>query len=340
MPSTTQNANDINSVNYASGDTSWSSVFASRINASDGQYTEVDLDYGDQSEWLEIEYNNFTEIVSTDQIDSVTAKIEGSQVGIQHQSSPQVRFSDDNGSSWCSGHTFTNFQGSTDVTKSITCSHHSWTYNTVDDLRVQYRTGVVDEDNQTYRIDFSQTTVVYSEIAPNVPTNLAETFNFDNNTINVSWTASTGNPVVNYTVDYNGTTTTVSGTSVTLTNLDYNTQYVIKVRANGVDNSSAYTSTVTSDYTRTAPLEDINFTYAPLRETGFCLKWENISGGVSNWKLVYYDGSTTSPPTVTPASDEFDYKWTGLTKNKRHLFKLVARNGDNLYDEGGAKVIG
>lgn len=330
MPSTTQNANDISSENYASGDTSWSPTFSSRITDSDDDYTEVDLDFGDQSEWLEIEYNNFTEIVSTDQIDSVTAKIEGSQLGLQHQSTPQVRFSDDNGFSWCSGHTFTNFQGGTDVTKSITCSHHAWTYNSVNDLRVQYRTGVVDEDSITYRIDFSQTTVVYSEIAPNVPTNLSASLNPYNNLITASWTASTGTTVSNYTVDYNGTTTTTSSTSINITVTDPNTTYAVKVRANGVDNSSAYTSAVTTDYTLTQDIENADFTVTPLREDGFVLNWKNLLNGVTNWKVEQYNGSSWTTLTTASATT-FTYKVTGLDNTIEYKFRLSASNGDSVY---------
>ena len=328
MTTENQDASDISSEVYISGDISWSPTFSSLIRDDDNDYTEVDLDYGDQSEWLEIEYGSFG-ASSTDQIDSVTVHIKGVHTGLQHQSTPQVRFSDDNGTSWCSGHYFTNF-GSTETTKSIACSHHSWDYNSVDDIRVQYRTGSVDEDNITYKIDYSYLTVVYSEIAPNVPTNFSASLNPYNNLITASWTASTGTAVSNYTVDYNGTTTTTSSTSINITVTDLNTAYAVKVRANGTDNSSAYTSTVTTDYTLTQDIENADFTVTPLREDGFVLNWKNLLNGVTNWKVEQYNGSSWTTLTTASATS-FTYKVTGLDNTIEYKFRLSASNGDSVY---------
>lgn len=342
MPTESQDALTIDNVTASSGNASWSPTINSRIRNSDDEYTEVDLvtvGSADTSDYLQMEYDTFNNISSTDQIDSLQVSIEGHYESLQHQASQYIYLSDDLGSSFCSGHPITALPVNNDATRTITCSHHSWTYSNIDYIIVRFQVQGADE-NVTYYVDYSYLTATYSEIAPNVPTNLAADLNVAEDKIDVSWTASTGTTVVNYTVDYNGTTTTVSGTSTTLTNLDPNIQYVIKVRANGTDNSSAYSSTVTTNYTKTASLDDVSFSYAPIREEGFLLKWSNVtSGTVGGWKIGYLRDAS-NPTEITVSATTFDYAITGLSTTDGQIeFRLTAYNNDVVYDEEGSKVL-
>jgi hypothetical protein len=334
MPTESQEALTIDNVTASSGNASWSPTTNSLIRNSDNNYTEVDLvtiGSADTSDYLQMGYDNFDNISSTDQIDSLQVSIEGHYESLQHQASMRLTVSSNNGSSFCSGHSLIVFPVNTDATRTITCSHHSWTYSNIDDIVTQFQVQGADE-NVTYYVDYSYLTATYSEVAPNVPTNLSASLNPYNNVITASWTASTGTTVSNYTVDYNGTTTTTSSTSINInvTDPDPNTAYAVKVRANGVDNSSAYTSTVTTVYTFTQDIENADFTVTPLREDGFVLNWKNLLNGVTNWKVEQYNGSSWTTLTTASATT-FTYKVTGLDNTIEYKFRLSASNGDSVY---------
>ena len=334
MPTETNAADTSTNETASSGNASWSPTTNTRIVSSDDFYVEVDLvtvGSADTSDYLKMGYGSFNNISSTDQIDSLQVSIEGHFEGLQHQSSQYIYLSDDLGTSYCDGHYITPLPVNNDATRTITCSHHTWTYSNIDYILVRFQIQGADE-NVTYYVDHSYLTATYSEVAPNVPTNLSASLNPYNNVITASWTASTGTTVSNYTVDYNGTTTTTSSTSINInvTDPDPNTAYAVKVRANGVDNSSAYTSTVTTVYTFTQDIENADFTVTPLREDGFVLNWKNLLNGVTNWKVEQYNGSSWTTLTTASATT-FTYKVTGLDNTIEYKFRLSASNGDSVY---------
>jgi chitodextrinase len=85
--------------------------------------------------------------------------------------------------------------------------------------------------------------------APSAPSDLkADIANITQTSIKLNWSASTDNvAVTEYEVLYNGKTVTVTGTSVTLSNLTPNVNYSIKVRAkDGAGNLSEYSQPETA----------------------------------------------------------------------------------------------
>lgn len=163
--------------------------------------------------------------------------------------------------------------------------------------------------------------------APGVPTGLAAS-NVTDTTVDLDWSASTDNVgVIGYKVYINGSNpVSVSGTSVTLTDLTQNTAYTFTVSAyDAADNESGQSSGVnvtTAD--GEAPSVPTGLVASNVTTTAVDLDW-NVSTdnvGVTGYR-IYIDGS--NPISVSSNSVTV----TGLDPDTSYAFSVSA------YDAAG-----
>lgn len=136
--------------------------------------------------------------------------------------------------------------------------------------------------------------------------------------LNVSWNAANG--AANYSLQReNGPTTTVSGTSTTVTGLNPNTPYRFRVRAQNSSGNSAYTGWVTG--TTRLPLPEVppNFALLGFSETEVQLGW-----GSATWASTYEvdlngfverTGITGTTTLFTGLDDGETYTWRVRSRN-------------------------
>ncbi|MEO1418192.1 MAG: S8 family serine peptidase [Bacteroidota bacterium] len=136
------------------------------------------------------------------------------------------------------------------------------------------------------------------------PGNLTSS-NITDNSFDLSWNAVSG--ANGYTVNINGSTTTVSGTSYSATGLIAGTPHSVSVSANCSGGGSGTPSTTNVTTTGVRPL-DCNgtvssFPYAEGFESG--AGWAQASGDDGDW--IQYSGSTPSSSTGPTAASEGTY---------------------------------
>ncbi|MYD23440.1 MAG: hypothetical protein F4X04_14570, partial [Holophagales bacterium] len=173
--------------------------------------------------------------------------------------------------------------------------------------------------------------------APGVPTGLTVTAS-DSFTLLVEWTArTTGGSVVSYTLRWRrqGTTdwtsqTGYSGASGSIGSLTAGAAYEVQVRANGTDQNSDYTSTVTASTAAPAPGAPVAFAGTP-GDGQVSLSWAaNPVGGVpTDADLQYRQGSSGAWTDVT-IGFVFAHSVTGLTNGSSYQFRV------RLSNAGGA----
>ena len=173
--------------------------------------------------------------------------------------------------------------------------------------------------------------------APGVPTGLTVTAS-DSFTLLVEWTApTTGGTVVSYTLRWRrqGTTdwtsqTGYSGASGSISSLTAGAAYEVQVRANGTDQNSDYTSTVTASTAAPAPGAPLAFAGTP-GDGQVSLSWAaNPVGGVpTDADLQYRQGSSGAWTDVT-IGFVFTHTVTGLTNGSSYQFRV------RLSNAGGA----
>ena len=162
--------------------------------------------------------------------------------------------------------------------------------------------------------------------APTVPTNVMisneTTFSLD-----VSWTASTDNiGVTSYEIYVDGNlSTAVSSTSTTLSNLNSNTTYAIRILAKDLaDNTSAQSTAVngTTLEDTEAPTTPTNVAIINETDTAFTVTWTASTDNTSVTRYDVYldgnlDGSTTTAVT---------YDVSGLTPSTTYAVTIEAKD--------------
>ncbi|MFY0604106.1 MAG: endonuclease [Flavobacteriaceae bacterium] len=176
--------------------------------------------------------------------------------------------------------------------------------------------------------------------APTVPTNVSvsneTTFSLD-----VSWTASTDNvAVTSYDIYVDGNIyTAVSSTSTTLTGLDSNTTYAIRVSAKDVANNASAQSTSVNGTTledTQPPTAPTNVTVSNETDTTFMITW---TASTDNTAVTGYDiyldgnlnGSTTTATT---------YDVSGLTASTTYVITIKAKDAVNNQSTASTPVNG
>lgn len=178
MATESENASSGSNSSYLSGE-SWSSTNNILTeNGTDATVTVATLYGGNNySDWLLVDFNNFSRS-SSDVINHVYVRTHG-QVATSSLSSIdwEVEFSANSGSSWCSGHTMSNWFSTSEIDRnSGTCTHHSWTYSNINSLRARIRAynfpsgtfsgGGIRIDHVEAVVDYSSPTVPSTPSAP------------------------------------------------------------------------------------------------------------------------------------------------------------------------------
>ncbi|MBR3413674.1 MAG: fibronectin type III domain-containing protein, partial [Bacteroidales bacterium] len=160
------------------------------------------------------------------------------------------------------------------------------------------------------------------------------------NAATISWTAGTGN--LNYELEYgphgfaHGTGMTQSATAspVTVSNLNYETQYDVYVRAFCENNASSAWSAVTSFTTEAQGSEDCdpvtNLTATEITENSAVISWTAGATG-DEWEVVLTDADGT---TLSEArTHEQSYQLNGLTPGTAYIVKVRTVCGDDQYSD-------
>ncbi|MBR3412181.1 MAG: fibronectin type III domain-containing protein [Bacteroidales bacterium] len=160
------------------------------------------------------------------------------------------------------------------------------------------------------------------------------------NAATVSWTAGAGN--TSYELEYGphgfahgtGMTQTATTAPVTITNLNYETQYDVYVRAFCEQNASSAWSIVTSFTTEAQGSEDCdpvtNLTATEITENSAVVSWTAGATG-DEWEVVLTDaGGTMLSETRT---HEQRYQLNGLTPGTSYIVKVRTVCGDDQYSD-------
>jgi chitodextrinase len=175
---------------------------------------------------------------------------------------------------------------------------------------------------------FTSTSVPDTQ-APTAPTGLS-TSNITENSIDVSWTASSDNVgVTGYDVYQNGNLqTTVASTSYQATGLTANTSYSFYVIAkDAANNSSTQSSTVNATTTApdtTAPTAPTNLTASGTTDASTNLTW---TASTDNVAVTSYD--VLSGATVIGNTTNTSFSVTGLAQNTAYSFSVIAKDAAN-----------
>ena len=158
------------------------------------------------------------------------------------------------------------------------------------------------------------------------------------NAATVSWTAGEGN--ISYELEYGthgfahgtGTTQTATSSPITISNLNYETQYDVYVRAFCEQNASSAWSTVTSFTTEAQGSEDCdpvtNLTATEITENSAVVSWTAGATG-SEWEVVL---TNASGATLSEArTHEQRYQLNGLTPGTSYIVKVRTVCGDDQY---------
>jgi len=189
-----------------------------------------------------------------------------------------------------------------------------------------------DNDNWQYTRNFGDLVLVSSDTqAPTAPASLGSS-TLTQNSVNLTWTASTDNVgVTGYDVYRNGTkinAADITGTTYAATGLSGSTSYQFYVKAkDAVGNVSANSNTITVTTPDTqAPGAPGNINITNLSPTSFNLTWsastDNV--GVTGYD-VYIGGIKFNASLVTTTS----FSATGLTPSTTYAIYVVARDAAN-----------
>ena len=158
------------------------------------------------------------------------------------------------------------------------------------------------------------------------------------NSVTVNWTAGTGN--ISFELEYGprgfshgaGSTTTATGSPAVISNLDYETQYDVYVRAVCEQNIFSPWSTVSTFTTGERPSEDCdpvqNLTVTNVTETSADVTWQPGPTG-DHWQVVLTDGAgSTISDNVTA---ERQATFSNLTPGTNYTVKVRTDCGDGNY---------
>ena len=160
------------------------------------------------------------------------------------------------------------------------------------------------------------------------------------NAATVNWTAGEGN--ISYELEYGthgfahgtGTTQTATSSPITISNLNYETQYDVYVRAFCEQNASSAWSIVTSFTTEAQGSEDCdpvtNLTATEITENSAVVSWTAGATG-SEWEVVL---TNASGATLSEArTHEQRYQLNGLTPGTSYIVKVRTVCGDDQYSD-------
>ena len=169
---------------------------------------------------------------------------------------------------------------------------------------------------------------------PNAPTSLSATADTNGTEIDLSWTAPTddgGTTITGYqysTDDGSTYTDTVSTTTThTITGLDKNTEYTLKVRATNAEGNGTASGSATQTTDTTVPNAPTSLSLT-VGETTANLSWTapTDDGGDT---ITSYEVSSDDGTTWTDTGDaDLTYQITGLTADTEYDFKVRAVNGE------------
>ncbi len=157
---------------------------------------------------------------------------------------------------------------------------------------------------------------------PPVPANVTATATSSSAT--VSWDASPG--ATSYELIFNGSTSTVYGTSRSFAGLSPQTGYTYQVRARNTAGTSAYSAAKTVTTLPQSPAVPANVK-ATATKNSITVSWDAVSGATGY--DVKFDDTEYS---VTGTTKTF----TGLTPGSRHSYAVRAKNagGASIYSTG------
>ena len=238
--------------------------------------------------------------------------------------------------SWIIDYGFHGFDQGTGTTINTTLNTYI-VNGLMDDMEYDFRVRAVCGDNWMSEgwANASATTLA-GGVPCEAPTNVSAIV--AGNSATVSWTANTGN--ISYELEYGtrgfgiGTGTSVSATSspTTLSNLDYETDYDVYVRALCDQNTLSAWSTVVSFTTEPKgsdecdPVTDL--AASNVTESSALLSWTPGATG-DEWEVVL---TTAAGTTVSEASTtEHQYALNGLTPGTAYVAKVRTVCGDGVY---------
>ena len=160
---------------------------------------------------------------------------------------------------------------------------------------------------------------------PAAPTNLTLS-NIGLNTMDVSWTASSGATLYTITTVPATTTQTTSSTSITKSGLANGTSYVIRVQAS---NPSGSGGTASSSSTYTLSPAVTNLVASNPQVTTVDLTWTSAFGASS------YSITTTPLSSTQTTTNPSSYTFTGLTGGTNYTFTVISVNSSG---PGGAVI--
>ena len=181
-------------------------------------------------------------------------------------------------------------------------------------------------------------TTEYSGVICDAPTGVSAVV--AGNAATVSWTPGEGN--ISYELEYgphgfahgNGMTQTATASPIIVSNLNYETQYDVYVRAFCEQNASSQWSIVTSFTTEAQGSEDCdpvtNLTVTEVTENSALVSW--IAGATgTEWEVVL---TNASGATLSEArTNEQNYQLNGLTPGTSYIVKVRTVCGDDQYSD-------
>jgi hypothetical protein len=224
----------------------------------------------------------------------------------------------------------------------------SWTFsvNIAADVTGYSDTGLASGTSYTYRLRASNTTgssatsgTSSATTKPAAPSGLAA-MAVSGSQINLSWNDVIGDTGYVIERSANGTsgwgqvgTTSASVTTFSDTGLTAGAIYYYRVRANGLGGSGAYSSVVNTTTFTATPLGPTNLVAQALTSTSIKLTWTDNATNETGYRIERsLDGSSWTQ-LVTLGANVTTYTNTGLTKNKKYYYRVVAYNaaGDSPY---------
>jgi hypothetical protein len=224
----------------------------------------------------------------------------------------------------------------------------SWTFsvNLGADVTSYSNTGLASATAYSYRVRANNVagSSAYSSTAsattlPAAPANLVAT-TASASQINLSWGDVAGDTGYIIERSANGTsgwtqvgTTAANVTTFQNTGLPASTIYYYRVRANGAGGSSAYSGIASATTQAATPAAPTNLVAQALTATSIALTWTDAASNETGFRIERSLDGITWSQVATVGTNITTYTNTGLTKNKKYYYRVVAYNvaGDSAY---------
>jgi len=239
--------------------------------------------------------------------------------------------------------TWSNVAGETGYTVERSSNGGStWTFsvNVGADVTSYSDTGLASGTAYTYRVRANNAagSSAYNGTAaattrPAAPAGLAATA-VSASQINLSWSDVVGD--TGYVIERSPSgaggwtqvgTTATNVTAFSDTGLAAGTIYYYRVRANGVGGSSAYSNTSNATTMPATPATPTNLLAQALTTTSIMLTWTDNASNETGYKIERSLDGITWSQVATVGANVTTYTNTGLTKNKKYYYRVVAYNG-------------